>query len=120
LRPGIVHRLDRDTSGVLLVGKTDLAHASLSRQMKRRTMKKEYLALAADSLQAAHVVEQRVDESARAVARRGVHHEPRRLVDGEEVSVFVEDREGNVLRKDLGASRLRHLDLDDLSHVQHM
>jgi 23S rRNA pseudouridine1911/1915/1917 synthase len=47
LRPGIVHRLDRDTSGVLLVAKTDLAHASLSRQMKRRVMRKEYLALAA-------------------------------------------------------------------------
>ena len=47
LRPGIVHRLDRDTSGVLLVAKTDLAHASLSRQMKRRTLRKEYLALVA-------------------------------------------------------------------------
>ena len=47
LRPGIVHRLDRDTSGVLLVAKTDLAHASLSRQMKKRSMRKEYLALAA-------------------------------------------------------------------------
>ena len=47
LRPGIVHRLDRDTSGVLLVAKTDLALTSLSRQMKRRTMSKEYLALAA-------------------------------------------------------------------------
>ena len=47
LRPGIVHRLDRYTSGVLLVAKTDLAHASLSRQMKRRSMRKEYLALAA-------------------------------------------------------------------------
>jgi 23S rRNA pseudouridine1911/1915/1917 synthase len=47
LRPGIVHRLDRDTSGVLLVAKTDLAHASLAHQMKRRTMKKEYLALTA-------------------------------------------------------------------------
>jgi len=47
LRPGIVHRLDRDTSGVLLVAKTDLAHASLSRQMKKRAMRKEYLALAA-------------------------------------------------------------------------
>ena len=46
-RPGIVHRLDRDTSGVLLVAKTDLAHASLSRQMKKRTMRKEYLALVA-------------------------------------------------------------------------
>jgi 23S rRNA pseudouridine1911/1915/1917 synthase len=47
LRPGIVHRLDRDTSGVLLVAKTDLAHASLSRQMKKRGMRKEYLALVA-------------------------------------------------------------------------
>jgi 23S rRNA pseudouridine1911/1915/1917 synthase len=47
LRPGIVHRLDRDTSGVLLVAKSDLAHASLSRQMKKRAMRKEYLALAA-------------------------------------------------------------------------
>jgi len=46
-RPGIVHRLDRDTSGVLLVAKNEEAHASLARQMKRRTMKKEYLALAA-------------------------------------------------------------------------
>jgi len=47
LRPGIVHRLDRDTSGVLLIAKTDLAHASLSRQMRKRTMRKEYLALVA-------------------------------------------------------------------------
>jgi 23S rRNA pseudouridine1911/1915/1917 synthase len=47
LRPGIVHRLDRNTSGVLLVAKTDLAHASLSRQMKKRGMRKEYLALVA-------------------------------------------------------------------------
>jgi 23S rRNA pseudouridine1911/1915/1917 synthase len=47
LRPGIVHRLDRDTSGVLLVAKTDLAHASLSRQMKKRSLRKEYFALVA-------------------------------------------------------------------------
>jgi 23S rRNA pseudouridine1911/1915/1917 synthase len=47
LRPGIVHRLDRDTSGVLLVAKTDRAHQLLSRQMRRRTIRKEYLAVAA-------------------------------------------------------------------------
>jgi 23S rRNA pseudouridine1911/1915/1917 synthase len=47
LRPGIVHRLDRDTTGVLLVAKTDQAHASLSRQMKKRHLRKEYLALVA-------------------------------------------------------------------------
>lgn len=47
LRPGIVHRLDRGTSGVLLVAKTDRAHASLSRQMRKRALKKEYLAVVA-------------------------------------------------------------------------
>ena len=47
LRPGIVHRLDRDTSGVLLVAKTDRAHQMLSRQMRRRTLRKDYLALVA-------------------------------------------------------------------------
>ena len=47
LRPGIVHRLDRDTSGVLLVAKTDRAHQMLSRQMRRRSLRKEYLAVVA-------------------------------------------------------------------------
>jgi len=44
-RPGIVHRLDRDTSGVLVVAKTEAAHLSLSRQFKARVVKKQYLAL---------------------------------------------------------------------------
>jgi 23S rRNA pseudouridine1911/1915/1917 synthase len=45
LRPGIVHRLDKDTSGVMVVAKTDCAHNSLAEQFKKRTMYKEYLAL---------------------------------------------------------------------------
>jgi 23S rRNA pseudouridine1911/1915/1917 synthase len=45
LRPGIVHRLDKDTSGLLLVAKNDRAHAELSRQLKERTVEKRYLAL---------------------------------------------------------------------------
>ncbi len=45
LRPGIVHRLDKDTSGILLVAKNDLAHEKLSRMFKERTIKKVYLAL---------------------------------------------------------------------------
>jgi 23S rRNA pseudouridine1911/1915/1917 synthase len=44
-RPGLVHRLDRDTSGVMLVAKTDAAHEALSRQFKDRTVRKGYLAL---------------------------------------------------------------------------
>ncbi|HXT68515.1 MAG TPA: RluA family pseudouridine synthase [Vicinamibacterales bacterium] len=44
-RPGIVHRLDRGTSGVLVVAKTDAAHRSLSKQFQDRAVTKEYLAL---------------------------------------------------------------------------
>jgi len=46
-RPGIVHRLDRDTSGVILVAKHDIAHLNLSAQFANRTTEKEYLAIVA-------------------------------------------------------------------------
>lgn len=46
-RPGIVHRLDRETSGIILVAKTDKAHRGLAEQFQERTMRKEYLALVA-------------------------------------------------------------------------
>ena len=45
LRPGIVHRLDRGTSGVMVVAKNDLAHAELARQFHDREVEKEYVAL---------------------------------------------------------------------------
>lgn len=44
-RPGIVHRLDKDTSGLLIVAKNDFAHHSLSAQLKSRKLRREYLAL---------------------------------------------------------------------------
>ena len=49
-RPGIVHRLDKETSGCLVVAKNDTAHRELSRQFAARTMKKIYLALVAGRL----------------------------------------------------------------------
>lgn len=45
MRPGIVHRLDRDTSGVILIAKNDAAHNGLAKQLKDRTIEKTYLAL---------------------------------------------------------------------------
>ncbi len=50
LRPGIVHRLDRFTSGVLLVAKTDAAHRDLAAQFQSRTVEKIYLALVEGAL----------------------------------------------------------------------
>ena len=46
-RPGIVHRLDRDTSGVILVARHDRAHAKLAGQFEARTIEKEYYTLVA-------------------------------------------------------------------------
>ena len=45
LRPGIVHRLDKDTSGLMVVAKNDRAHRNLARQLKERRVAKTYLAL---------------------------------------------------------------------------
>lgn len=45
LRPGIVHRIDKDTSGVLLVAKNDKAHVSLAGQIEKKICKRKYLAL---------------------------------------------------------------------------
>jgi 23S rRNA pseudouridine1911/1915/1917 synthase len=44
-RPGIVHRLDKNTSGLLVVAKTEVAHENLAEQFRSRTVKKSYLAL---------------------------------------------------------------------------
>lgn len=44
-RPGIVHRLDKDTSGVIMIAKNDQTHAALSDQLRERSMEKHYLAV---------------------------------------------------------------------------
>ena len=46
IRPGIVHRLDRKTTGLMVVAKNDLAHLHISEQLKDRSLKRTYLALA--------------------------------------------------------------------------
>jgi 23S rRNA pseudouridine1911/1915/1917 synthase len=44
-RPGIVHRLDKDTSGLLIVAKNDIAHVKIAAQLKARTITREYVAI---------------------------------------------------------------------------
>ena len=56
LRPGIVQRLDKDTSGVLVVAKTDTAQQSLMEQFKGRTVKKEYLVLVRGKITPSHAI----------------------------------------------------------------
>ena len=45
IRPGIVHRLDKDTSGLLIIAKNDKAHINMSNQIKNREVRKKYIAL---------------------------------------------------------------------------
>ena len=45
LRPGIVHRIDKETSGLLIVAKNNLAHASLGDQFSKHTIRRKYLCL---------------------------------------------------------------------------
>ena len=52
LRPGLVHRLDKDTSGTLVVAKNDMAHESLSHQFRKRQVQKRYLALVYGAMKA--------------------------------------------------------------------
>jgi len=60
-RPGIVHRLDKETSGCLVVAKNDTAHRRLSKQFADRTVEKIYLALVAGRLrEAAGVIEEKI------------------------------------------------------------
>lgn len=79
IRPGIVHRLDKDTSGVMVVAKNDAAHLNLSAQIAKRTVKKEYLALLEGNLK---------DDSGIVVTRIGRSPKNRKLM-----AVLPEGRE---------------------------
>ncbi len=56
-RAGIVHRLDKDTSGLMVVAKTEVAQTALVRQLQSRTVTREYVALVHGDLPAAQIVE---------------------------------------------------------------
>src|SRR5207247_8811910 len=73
-RPGIVHRLDRDTSGVLLVARTPAALEALARQFRARTIEKVYLAVVRGHLAAARgTIDRAVGRHPRERRRMSVH-----------------------------------------------
>lgn len=69
LRPGIVHRIDKDTSGLLLVAKNDMAHNSLAEQIKEHSLTREYEAIVFGNLR---------DDSGVIDAPIGRHHSDRK------------------------------------------
>lgn len=94
MRPGIVHRLDKGTSGIMLVAKTDRAHLCLSDQLKNSVIRKEYLAIA-------HLRTAELDGMVDAPIARDRIHRKRMRVDYERGRPAITQytclaREGNV------------------------
>src|SRR6202041_1232240 len=81
-RAGLIHRLDKDTSGLLVVARTPEAHPSLSRQLEARTMSREYLAACVGVLTGGGTVDEpigrhrgdRLRVALRVSGRTGVTH----------------------------------------------
>ncbi len=71
-RPGIVHRLDRDTSGLLLVARTERAHRRLGRMMRDRAIERRYLALVHGSFPLALKVDRPIGRDPRRRTRQAV------------------------------------------------
>lgn len=99
-RPGIVHRLDRETSGVLLLAKTKESHTYLKKQFQERTIKKIYLAIVSGWLKKDQgVIDEPIGRSPsdfrRRLAGRGARGEMREAVTEYKVLDRIEDDAGN-------------------------
>ncbi len=79
-RPGVVHRLDKDTSGLLLVAKDDRAHQALARDLAARRVERRYLALVQGHLEAAGTVDAPIARHPRDRKRMAVVPGGRRAV----------------------------------------
>ena len=82
VRPGIVHRIDKDTSGLLMAAKTNEAHASLARQLAEHSTTRRYLALVRDNIREEEgTVDQPLGRDPKNRLRRAVNGEnPKRAV----------------------------------------
>ena len=118
-RPGIVHRLDRDTSGLLVVAKTDAAHHGLAAQFRARTVRKRYLGLVHGAVAAASG---RVDAPVARDLRRRERMTTRRTA-GREAHTLYQVRERLALEPSLAsgppAPRFTYLELDLLTGRTH-
>ena len=84
-RAGIVHRLDKDTSGLLVVAKTLPAHTDLVRQLQARTVKREYLALVYGDVAHDGTVDAPLARDPHNRTKRAVHHSGKEAVTHYEV-----------------------------------
>jgi 23S rRNA pseudouridine1911/1915/1917 synthase len=116
-RPGIVHRLDRDTSGLLLIAKTDLAHRRLARAIERREVRRVYACLAWGHFAKSPVeieapIARHTEDRKRMTVRAGGRHAVTR------VRVIARFGLVDLLRIELGTGRTHQIRVH-LAHVGH-
>jgi len=116
-RPGIVHRLDRDTSGLLVVAKTDLAHRRLAGAMERREIKRVYAALVWGHLRKSPVdIEAPIARHPKERKRMTVAEGGRHAVT--HAAVVARWANADLLRVRLGTGRTHQIRVH-LAHVGH-
>ena len=116
LRPGMVHRLDKDTSGVIIIAKNDRALRSLAKQFQNRTVKKQYVAIVKGRVESDNAI---IDEpvSRHASDRRKMDIEPDKGKNARTIYHVVERlKRFTVLKIDLETGRTHQIRV----HMQHI
>lgn len=110
MRPGIVHRLDRDTSGLLVVARSALAYEQLVAMLSRREVERRYLALVLGSFDTARgVIDAPIGRSARRPTRMAVRDDGRPARTGYEVLTRVADPDVTLLECTLETGRTHQI-----------
>lgn len=116
LRPGIVHRLDRDTTGLLMVAKTDAAHRGLAAQLEARAVERRYVALAWGRVRAAGTVDAALDRNPRDRMRMAVRQGGRRAVTHYEPTEALAFLTALALRLETGRTHQIRIHLQHIGH----
>ena len=115
-RAGIIHRLDKDTSGLLVVAKTPAAFKNITHQLKKRTLLREYQAIVCGAMIAGGSVDAPLDRHPRERKRRAVVETGKPALTHYRVAEKFHDHTRLKLRLETGRTHQIHV---HMSHIRH-